>query len=389
VTDGGERRFEWNLRPSREQPGQADAAAEQEPPARPESDDTSPATEGVEPPPTEPMLADPFEPELLTPASPAPTRAADPDDAMPPTEAMQQPIFTGDTALPFVPGEPGGYAPPPPPWGTPAIDASLTGSAGVFAAQPLTGPTPVDEGGPASGLDALFSTGQFRTYDDAPLLQQLAPTRAEPATSPRASAARSGWGAPQRVLIGVAVGLVTALVLVGLFIVGTRSSDALLGAPLTAATSTPDPAPSTPAPAPTAVAPVAPGEWEWDELQGTECVSPFEDAWQQSYTVVDCEEDHAAQLLVRGQFEEDETAAYPGLDELTSRTDSLCASRKVLDYDLAREYADLQVSASFAGDDSEWAAGDHDYFCFVSRSSAAPIAGSVAAMATSGSSPAP
>lgn len=199
----------------------------------------------------------------------------------------------------------------------------------------------------------------------------------------------------RKALTGVGVGVVTTLVAVlalgGLFVAG-RTLAPVFAAPVvvgSAPSMSAVPSPelsSDPSASPEleVLGPVAPGSYGWNDLLGTECVDPWGSAWDQVFMVVECGEPHAAQLVYRGTFVDSATAAhsatstYPGVDELQSRMNLLCASPKNIDYSAAKRYEDIELSASFAANESQWLAGDHDYFCFVSRSSGKQLAIDVA-----------
>jgi len=256
----------------------------------------------------------------------------------------------------------------------------------------------------SNALDNLFGEQRFLEYQsgrdgespfERPVVESAgAPTdlvaqssgpRAPQPSEPLPSAPRtrllSGPRAPlpklQRTLIWAIAGLAAVLVLGGLFLLGRTIAPAFAAAPVI------EPAPSTaPSASPEAVpeilGPVVPGTYDWDDLLGTECVDPWGSAWDQNFTVVDCGEPHAAQLVYRATFDESAIAAYPGFDVLQSRMNLLCASSKNIDYSAAKKYDDIQLSASFAAIESDWVDGQHDYFCFVSRSSGEQLTTDVA-----------
>jgi hypothetical protein len=116
----------------------------------------------------------------------------------------------------------------------------------------------------------------------------------------------------------------------------------------------------------------------WDELLGTECIDPFVSAWEQEFTVIDCAAPHAAQLVQRGRFVDEQPAVFPGVEALQARMNLLCTGTRSIDYSVAKTYLDIQFSASFAANDQEWINGQRDYFCFVTRSSGEPFTTSVA-----------
>ena len=125
--------------------------------------------------------------------------------------------------------------------------------------------------------------------------------------------------------------------------------------------------------------PVAPGDYHWDELLGGECLAPFESAWQDSYTVVDCTKPHPAQMVYRGEFPDAaSSASYPGADELQKRINLLCTAPTVINYAVAGAANDIQIAASFAADADEWDSGNHGFFCFASRSGGADFTASIA-----------
>lgn len=183
-------------------------------------------------------------------------------------------------------------------------------------------------------------------------------------------------GTTQKVLLWVAGGLVAALALVGIFMAGTRLSDTLLPEPQAAE---PSVAPSVAAEAqPLVLGPVAPGEYDWDALLGTECLDPFVSAWEEKFTVVDCAAPHAAQLVFHGFFADESFAPYPGLEELRSRINLLCTSPATVNYSIASQFSDIQVTASYAVTEEDWDGGERDYYCFVNRPSGQAFTQSVA-----------
>lgn len=156
-------------------------------------------------------------------------------------------------------------------------------------------------------------------------------------------------------------GLVALAVVIGLFFFGSRIGDLIAGG---AATPTP-----TPTPTPEATAPLPVGKHPWNTLFGGECLSPFKDAWEETYTVVDCAEPHAAQLVYRGDFGGDETTVFPGETELANQINGLCTRPGVIDSATATAYPDLQMQGSFPVTKKQWTEDKRYYYCFVNRSS--------------------
>ena len=312
--------------------------------------------------------------------------------AAPPPAALA-PAALPAAALP--PVQPGAAAVFPPTW--PAVTPDSSSSPHVAPEQPPAAehssptqpvaaahfpsePLATPAGGNLNALENLFGEERFVEYQ--PGLDLGESPFQSPAVAPAGVATDlvaqdSGTRAPlpklQRTLIWVAVALVGVLALGGLFLLGKTIAPSFAAAPVVEA---------APSAAPEAVleilGPLVAGTYGWDDLLGTECVEPWGSAWDQEFTVVDCGEPHAAQLVYRGTFEDSALAAYPGVDELQSRMNLLCASRDNIDYSAAKKYDDIQLSASFAASESDWVEGNHDYFCFVSRSSGEQLTTNVA-----------
>lgn len=375
----------------REQEG-ADAA---EPPA------SSPPP-AAEPPPLipPPVLNNPFNPPAapapaaLAPADPAP---ADPAPAWEPGPTQAMPTYQPPHEAPQTTYGPGTtYGPPI------GHDAEATQAVPSFSDEPTQAIVPAPlrpPGSPEDGsaLDALFSDDAFREYEDG-----LGP---DPSNSPFAGRLRgqelvhvpggdggppprAGFGTPQKVLAGVGGGLLAVIVLIALFLLGTRLPDLLGPAPAVVASPTPTP---TPTRTPLAIGPVEPGTYEWDQLLGGECIEPYDvetGAWAEEYTVVDCATPHGAQMVYRAWFPaepadpEDPDAepvwgAFPGAAALQAQISLLCSAPGVVDLAAAGAYSDAQVQGAYPVTEEQWET-DPSYYCFVSRSSGEPLTTSVA-----------
>ena len=177
----------------------------------------------------------------------------------------------------------------------------------------------------------------------------------------------------QKILLGVAGGLVALLALVALFLLGTR-----MGVPAVpeAAVTPADPTATTPTV--TGTGPVAAGDHPFDELLGGECLTLYESPWQETYTVVDCGQPHPAQMLARATLPDAAGAAYPATADLQASTTLACTAATVIDYASAGDFDDIQISASFPPSSERWAAGDRTYYCFASRSGGGDLTGSIA-----------
>jgi hypothetical protein len=336
--------FQWGLTPG----GTPDPPAPVIPPTR-----------AIEPPPTEPYTPPPAEPPPTEPYTPP--ALVEPD--LPPTAA-----FTFDPAEEF-----------------PPIDQSLEGVTEAFAPQSVGLPDPVDEGPEA--LDMLFGDHHFREYADEPLISPLPPRTSNELVrvdTPKPPSGRAPITTVQKTLMWVAGGLIACLALVALFVLGTRISDQLGPAP--AVVVSPSPTPSASA-GPVALGPVAPGDHQWDALLGGECLEPFQSAWQDKYTVVDCTAAHHGQLVGRGSFPDAADVAFPGLDELQKRINLLCSAPTFIDYAAAGAVNDIQIAASFAADAEDWESGNRVFYCFATRSSGEPLTVSIAVPQVAPASP--
>ena len=325
--------FNWGLRPS----GDADEPD----PAAPEPSAPEPAA-----PPPQPAAPEPVTPEPVAPEPAAPWELGQ-------TQLMPQP-------------EPNLFA------------TELFASEAAAPATELLGSSSLESDGTDAGLDALFGESQFREYDTGVLSSDESPFAAKPASVEAGSepAAPAGISRAQRILISVAGGLLALLALVALFFVGTRLP-ALFAHQTPVASTSPSASP-TPSSTARPVGPVANGVHAWDELLGGECLNPFTNPWAEKFTVVDCATPHPAQMVFRGTFDTKADPTFPGADKLQAQISLLCAAPGVINLAAAGAYSDAQVQGSYAVTEQEWADGEHDYFCFVSRKSGQPLTGSVA-----------
>lgn len=211
----------------------------------------------------------------------------------------------------------------------------------------------------------------------APLVRPRSNRRGSPAGA--ASASPPSRRAPLRLvwaslstlnrsLVIMAGVVLLALLLVGLFALGQALSSSApddgAGGPVGAE----DPG----------TGPLAPGDHAWNALRGGECVDPYDTVWAEEFTVVDCAQPHAAQLVSRGVVGPD-VVEYPALDGWQALVPTLCDTTTLLDLEAAGVYADLQVELGYPGTVEAWDGGDRDCYCFVSRSAGEPIEGSLVA----------
>lgn len=327
-----------------------------------------------------------------------PPSLVEPDDG-PPTE----PVAIEDLATQAVPLEElvtqavpmGELLDPPPPANVDAPTELIVDASALDPAP--SGPTT---------LDTVFGDSAFVEYEDEPLLARrpepsrparraAAPPTAPAATAPAAAAQR--MPRCQKVLIGIAVGLGVLVAAIAAFIIGMRLPGLVGFGPVastgpgieSSAAPSEDAAPSeepsaspTPEPGPSesvapATGPLPAGVHDWDQLVGGECLDPFDDPWQEEYTVVDCAEPHAAQLVAVGTLPGEEVSAYPGEESLAGEIPALCRAAGVIDLGPAAAFRDLQVEGSYPVSAEDWADGERGYRCFVTRGSGEPITGSL------------
>ncbi|GGE92808.1 hypothetical protein [Mycetocola zhadangensis] len=211
-----------------------------------------------------------------------------------------------------------------------------------------------------------------------------------PGTNDSASASpeRSGRPPLPPYVKWIALGLAAVLVLVGLFFLGTRLPGLFGGEPAAAPTpsttesatptETVTPTPTAPPAEVVTVGPVPPGEHKWTALLGGECLEPFSTPWAENFTVVDCATPHKAQMVFTAPVTSDPAAPYPGEAEIASQIALWCSAPGVLDAAAAGAFTDLQVQGTYPVNEEQWADGERNYFCFISRSTGEPLTGTLA-----------
>ncbi|MRX43519.1 septum formation family protein [Agromyces kandeliae] len=175
---------------------------------------------------------------------------------------------------------------------------------------------------------------------------------------------------PVRILTWAAGALALVVLIVAVVAFGTRflaPGDAGTAAPV--ATEEPVAAPTAPQPA---------GVHSWQALYGTECLEPFDSAWAEEFTVVDCASPHTAQLAYRGTFAGDEATEFPGEEALATQSQELCAAEGVIDPAAAGGVGELQMLTAFPVTAEQWDAGQRSYYCFVEQVSGEPLTVSLA-----------
>jgi len=121
------------------------------------------------------------------------------------------------------------------------------------------------------------------------------------------------------------------------------------------------------------------GTWSWDELNGGECIEPYTDANQDSYTVVDCDTPHAAQLVRVGDLRKDAgIPIYPGDSAVGPVAIGECFSTGIIKASAYATYPTLSSDARYPTSQTQWNKGDTFYYCFAHTNPVSPITGSVA-----------
>ncbi|RZS56145.1 hypothetical protein EV141_1597 [Microcella putealis] len=380
-------------------------------PAPPSAPPPSPLVEPVLPPPAlqpPPALIPPAEPPSY-PAGTLPFTSQSPTlPTEPPTDPSAAPSYPAvpprieDVATEAMPV----MNEPLPTEAMPA--AEVPGDAATelmrAPAPPGVGDAPI--GGDVDGdvLAEVFAESNFREYEPEPLLLPApspapAPAGAYPAggiapgavsgaamsgaggvpgDAPRAS----GGGVPTPLLWTAGV-LGAILLLIGLFLLGTRIPEWTAAEPEPTPTAEPEPTPEPePEPEPDPLegvpdgVPLPAGEWQWSLLRGGECIEPWVSPWEEQFTVVDCAEPHAAQLVLRAPIAE-APEEYPGPEAISAPLTLACSSPQVIDYGQAGAFDDIQIQTAYPVTPEEWAEGYREFFCFISRSSGEPLTGNL------------
>jgi Septum formation len=358
--DGG---FNWGLRPGGE--------AEQPPAATPVVPAASPPFAApafvppplVSPPPATPLASPPTEPYVAPPAQPyvpEPTKPLSWDEFA----STQQAPAAAPLAPPVAPLDQPTEAYTVQPWQPAAATSPVA---------PATTPISDQTTEPTSAIDSLFGDHQFQDYEEVGVLKtiQVPPTSPAPPIEPELVEPRAPLPTSQKVLMGVAAGLIAALILIGLFFLGEHLGSA--PASTTASKSTNAPS-ATPTPAGTG-GPATPGVQQWSALQGGECIQPFSSAWAITFTVVSCTADHDAQMVFKGKLPDSSDAKYPSAPEFQKEITPLCSDSTAINYTAAASVTDLQVSFSYPPNTASWLSGDRTYYCFVDRVSGGNLPG--------------
>ena len=127
------------------------------------------------------------------------------------------------------------------------------------------------------------------------------------------------------------------------------------------------------------VSPRSAGVWSWDELNGGECIDDYVDGNQDSYTVVDCDTAHDAQLVRVGDIRKDAgVPIYPGDSAIGPVAMGECYASGIIKASAYGTYPSLSTDVRYPTSQTQWNKGDTFYYCFAHTNPIAPITGSVA-----------
>jgi Septum formation len=357
--------FNWGLRPGgtvEPPPAVVTPAPTVAPPLVPPPPVTHPESYIAQPTPN---AASPLQPSVAEPTKPLSW------DEFASTQQAQQPAPATSAEQPteaytVQPWQPAGVTSPAAPATIPLSDH-------------VTDPTSDHSADPTSAIDSLFGDHQFQDYEEVGVLGaiQVPPAAAAAAAPPsetEPAPTREPLPTNQKVLMGVAAGLIAALILVGLFFLGEHLGSATPSTTASKGTNAPS---ATPTPAGTG-GPAAPGVRQWTSLQGGECIQPFTSAWAVTFTVVSCTADHDAEMVFKGTLPEASEAKYPTSSAFQKEITPLCSDSTAINYAAAAAVTDLQISYSYPPNTASWLSGNRTYYCFVDRVSGGNLPGDLA-----------
>jgi HAE1 family hydrophobic/amphiphilic exporter-1 len=145
-------------------------------------------------------------------------------------------------------------------------------------------------------------------------------------------------------------------------------------------------APTVPTLPTISVSPRSAGTWSWDELNGGECIDNYDDAdpttdnaFQDSYNVVSCNDPHDAQLVRVGDLRTDAgIPIYPGDAAIGPVAMGECFSSKIISASAKAAHPTLSSDWRYPTSQTQWNKGNTFYYCFAHTNPIADITGSVA-----------
>jgi hypothetical protein len=196
-----------------------------------------------------------------------------------------------------------------------------------------------------------------------------------------AGLSRRGW----LLLVAITAGIGAVLLVVGVVATGIPGSGARAATSPTPAAlaphtfdpgSAPTPLGLPPRPTTTHVAtvpavPVA-------SISRGDCLQTYDSKWADGYPVIDCSQQHIAQLLTKGDLPQPAGSAFPGTAALDSQISDLC--EPFLNWHWVAIWGeDVQLDLRYPDTDAKWATGDRSYYCIVYTFSRHELTGSALA----------
>lgn len=111
--------------------------------------------------------------------------------------------------------------------------------------------------------------------------------------------------------------------------------------------------------------PREPGDASWVDLRGGECLRPFETAFAETFSVVECSTPHDAQVLVAQLVSRDRTEVYPGEAAMALRAREICDVSELVNTEYAAEFENLYIEPSYPVTQDQWDEGQRVVWCFV------------------------
>lgn len=205
--------------------------------------------------------------------------------------------------------------------------------------------------------------------------------REQPHETVPSGLSRRGW----LVLVGITAAVGVALLAVGLVATGIPGSGATAATSPTPAAmarhtfdpgSAPTPLGLPPRPTSTSVAtvpavPIA-------SIRPGDCLQTYDSKWADAYPVIDCSQQHIAQLLTEGALPQPAGAAFPGTAALDAQISDLCEPSLNWHW-VAIWGEDVQLDLRYPDTAATWATGDRAYYCIVYTFSRHELTGSAVA----------
>ncbi len=119
--------------------------------------------------------------------------------------------------------------------------------------------------------------------------------------------------------------------------------------------------------------PRPPGEWQWSDLQGGECVDGFEGAFDPEFVVVGCDASYDAQFVRATVIDSGKGANYPGDEAIREAAGEHCVDIDPAGLGSLHTYDDLLVAPGYSLGEPAWERGDRLMGCFIYRESGQPF----------------